>query len=402
VTNLLSDTVSGFAIDAPTGALAPLVGSPFAAGGAAPTRAAIDPAGRTVYTANQLSDTVSALAIDPVSGGLTPVAGSPFPAGDSPMSVSLDLEGRFAYAANRLAGTVSAFTVHPATGALTPVGPAAATGGATPQVVAATRNFTRGDFGGDGLTDILWRHGVSGENVVWHMNGAVLAGGTFTTPSALPDVGWTMVGTHDFDRDRETDILWRHVVSGENVLWSMAGTALASGTFLSPPALADTDWRMAGTGDFDLDGAPDIAWHHGRSGEIVLWYMNGRTLVSGTFTQPPALPDTAWRLVGVSDFNADHHPDLLWHHQVSGQVVVWYMDDAALLGGTFTDPPGLPDTGWAVVATGDYDDDRRPDLVWRHQASGQNVVWFMNGATLVSGTFTTSLPDVGWRIAGPR
>jgi 6-phosphogluconolactonase (cycloisomerase 2 family) len=401
VANLLSDTVSAFSIDAASGALSPLAGSPFPAGGSGPTLLTVDPAGRTVYTANQSSDNVSALSINPTTGALTPVAGSPFTAGDSPMSVALDLKGRFAYVANRLGNTVSAFTVHPTTGALAAIGPAVATG-ANPQVVVASRNFTRGDFGGDGLTDLLWRHEVSGENVVWHMNGAVLAGGTFTTPSALPDASWKMVGTHDFNRDRETDVLWRHEVSGENVLWYMAGTTLTSGTFLSPAALADVNWKMAGTGDFDLDGAPDIAWHHRGSGQIVLWYMNGRTLVAGTFTQPAALPDTAWRLVGVADFNADHHPDLLWHHQVSGEIVVWYMDDATLLAGTFTSPSALSDTGWTIAAVGDYNDDRRPDLVWRHQGSGQDVIWLLNGVTLVSGTFTSALPDPSWRIVGPR
>ena len=29
------------------------------------------------------------------------------------------------------------------------------------------------------------------------------------------------------------------------------------------------------------------------------------------------------------------------------------------------------------------------DLLWRHDVSGENVLWFMNGATLLSGTFTT-------------
>ena len=42
--------------------------------------------------------------------------------------------------------------------------------------------------------------------------------------------------------------------------------------------------------------------------------------------------------------------------------------------------------------------------VWRHQASGQNVVWFMDNATLISGTFTNpaEFPDTNWKLVGPR
>jgi VCBS repeat protein len=126
--------------------------------------------------------------------------------------------------------------------------------------------------------------------------------------------------------------------------------------------------------------------------------------VSGTFTTPAALPDTAWRLVGVADLNSDHHPDLLWRHQLSGQIVVWLMGNASLVSGTFTTPAALADTDWQISAVGDYNADYRPDLVWRHATSGQNVVWLMDGVTLMSGTFTTppALPDTGWRIVGPR
>jgi hypothetical protein len=179
-----------------------------------------------------------------------------------------------------------------------------------------------------------------------------------------------------------------------------------SGTFLTPAALADVNWKMAGTGDFDQDGKPDIAWHHRVSGEAVLWFMNGSALQGGTFTSPPGLTDTQWQVGGVADFNADHKPDLLWRHQGSGQNVVWFMNGAALVTGTFTTPAALADTNWKISAVGDYTvpADGKPDIVWRHAVSGQNVIWFMDGVVLQSGTFTnpSALPDVGWRMVGPR
>jgi hypothetical protein len=261
-----------------------------------------------------------------------------------------------------------------------------------------------GDFNGDLRNDFLWRHDVSGENVLWFMNGANLISGTFTTPPTLTDVRWKMVGTNDFNTDGKPDILWRHNTSGENVLWFMNGSVLTSGTFLTPSSLADVRWGMSGTGDFNLDGRPDILWRHNVSGEIVVWFMNGSVLVSGNFLTPSAFADVNWETVGTGDFNVDGKPDILWRHALSGQNVVWFMDGTSLVSGAFTNPPTLADVRWRMSALEDYNFDGRVDIVWRHSTSGENVLWFMNGINLISGTFTnpSSLPDTNWKIVGPR
>jgi uncharacterized repeat protein (TIGR01451 family) len=260
------------------------------------------------------------------------------------------------------------------------------------------------DFNADNRSDLVWRQDFSGQNVLWFMNGVNLVGGTFTNPAVFADTNWKIVGTNDFNADGKPDFLWRHAFSGQNVVWFMNGVNLVSGTFTNPTSLADVRWRMVGTGDFNLDGKPDILWRHDFSGENVVWYMNGVNLTSGTFTVPASLTDTRWKMAGVGDFNRDGKPDILWHHAFSGQAVLWYMDNNVLLGGSFTNPNGLSDVGWDMVAVGDYNFDERPDIVWRHQFSGQNVVWFMNGANLVSGTFTnpSALADVRWKLVGPR
>jgi subtilisin-like proprotein convertase family protein len=263
--------------------------------------------------------------------------------------------------------------------------------------------FIRGDFNSDGKTDILWRHSNSGENVLWYMNGVTLDSGEFLTPASLPDTRWQMVGTHDFNADSKNDILWRHDNSGENVVWFMNGSVLDSGTFLTPAALADTNWKMAGTGDFDQDGEPDIAWHHLTAGQIVVWFMNGIVLDSGTFTTPSSF-DLNYRLVGVADFSEpqDGRPDFVWRHQTTGDNLIWLMNGTTQTASVGT--LALTDTRWELVATGDYNQDFKNDFMWRHQTSGENVAWFMNGPVFVSGTFTnpSSFPDVRWKMVGPR
>jgi hypothetical protein len=108
-----------------------------------------------------------------------------------------------------------------------------------------------------------------------------------------------------------------------------------------------------------------------------------------------------WKPVGTGDFNADGTPDIFWW--ASGMNRVWFLDGTAALAEVLPNPPFVSDPNWHAVAIHDYNGDRKPDIVWRHALSGQNVLWFMNGTTLASGIFIDpSLPDMSWKIVGPR
>jgi subtilisin-like proprotein convertase family protein len=264
----------------------------------------------------------------------------------------------------------------------------------------------KGDFNRDANIDLLWRHDTSGENALWYMEGTTLFTGELTNPPVLTDVRWKMVGTHDFNGDGRTDILWRHTTSGENVMWFMDKNTLLGGTFTNPSALADVNWQMAGTGDFNGDAKPDILWRHDLSGQNVVWFMNGNTLISGTFTNPP-LQHPDWKHVGTGYFDAGGQLDIVrWNHMF-GFLAVWYMNGVNVVTSDFTTPPGVADTQWRPVVTGDYNRDGRVDIVWRHDTSGQIVVWYMggpDGSTMTGGVLTDPpvLADVRWKIVGPR
>src|SRR5262249_19486138 len=98
--HLGSDAVWGYKINADTGALTRVPGSPFRAGNQ-PYSLTIDPTGRWVYVANISGNNISAYAIDADTGALTPVPSSPFPTGPNPASVTVDPTGQWAYVANQ-------------------------------------------------------------------------------------------------------------------------------------------------------------------------------------------------------------------------------------------------------------------------------------------------------------
>ena len=181
-------------VDATTGALKPVTGSPFAAGDN-PISATVDPKGtllyltnhgstppdaganevwtytiaengsltvlnkartqqgpasvalgggsasvtytpKFAYAANNGSNNVSAYTINTSTGALTSITGSPFNAGMFPVFVTTDPLGKFAYVANNSSNNVSAYTINASTGFLTPVTKSPFAAGLAPNSVA--------------------------------------------------------------------------------------------------------------------------------------------------------------------------------------------------------------------------------------------------------------------------
>jgi DNA-binding beta-propeller fold protein YncE len=134
VANQGSNTISAYRINAITGVLTPLAGSPFAAG-VAPTSVTVNPAGTFAYVANSGDNTISAYRINAAMGTFTQVYGSPFAAGKDPEFVTLNPAGTFVYVANDGSGTISAYRINAATGALTQVHDSPFASGRGPQLV---------------------------------------------------------------------------------------------------------------------------------------------------------------------------------------------------------------------------------------------------------------------------
>src|SRR5881296_3279296 len=86
VAKVNSNNVSGFRLNADTGELVAVPGSPFSAG-ANPFRVVADPSGRFLYVPNVNGASLSAYHIDPGTGTLWPLPGSPFPTGAGPRAM---------------------------------------------------------------------------------------------------------------------------------------------------------------------------------------------------------------------------------------------------------------------------------------------------------------------------
>lgn len=113
--------IAVYSVNAPTGELAEIQGSPFTTSGAS-ISVAVHPSQKFIYVANYWNYKLSAYTADSKSGALTEIAGSPyaFPSVNSgPYMVQVEPSGRFLYMTNGydlLAGMV----INQETGSLTP------------------------------------------------------------------------------------------------------------------------------------------------------------------------------------------------------------------------------------------------------------------------------------------
>ncbi len=265
---------------------------------------------------------------------------------------------------------------------------------------AAPGSGVPGDFNGDGQGDLLWHHQQSGDLYAWFMNGISAGSASYLTPSRFADVKWQIRGLADFNGDGRTDVLWHHQKTGELYVWMLNGTVTTAGSYLNPKSFSDTNWQIRATVDFNKDSKPDILWHHQKTGDLYVWFMNGTQVTAGAYLTPSRFADTKWQIRGTFDPNKDGEPDILWHHQGTGDLYLWFMKGTTAVSGVYLTPSRFTDTRWQLVRECDFNKDGSTDLLWHHQASGQLYVWYMTGTTATGGAYLNppAFTDVQWKV----
>ena len=261
-----------------------------------------------------------------------------------------------------------------------------------------TVNFTASRASFAGTSEVVWQDPVSGFSQLWLLGGAQgtgLAGAaTITTKNT-----WRIAAVADFNGDGYLDIVWQDPVSGASQVWFLGGaqgvTLLQASTLSGP-----NSWHIVAAADFNRDGHPDLVWQDPKSGWAQIWYLGGAqgtTLMSAanlTLRNP-------WYIAGSGDFNGDGQPDMVWQDPVSGTVQIWYLTGA--LGNALKSAVNLTASTSHVVAIADFNQDGHPDVVWQDPVSGTSQVELLGGAqgTTQLGTAGLSGPNT-WRIVGPR
>jgi YD repeat-containing protein len=253
-----------------------------------------------------------------------------------------------------------------------------------------------GDMNGDGRPDLVFVHST-GQLYSWFMNGGTLIGEGLLSPTHVPN-GWAVATINDFTGDGQSDVLLQETQTGQLELWVMDGLVKTAEIALSTDS---TPWRVIGSADFNADRKADLIWQQPATGQIYVWLMNGVQFMSQGTVNPNQL-GLAWKLVGTADFNGDRGEDLLWQSAQTGELVVWMMNGLTLLESRRLTPESSG-KNWVVRSVADFDLDGRMDLIFQNTSSAQLYMWNMVGTTIVSdGFLTPSKVGASWTVVGGR
>jgi 6-phosphogluconolactonase (cycloisomerase 2 family) len=170
VTDLRSGAIFTYQINSQTGALTQsgttIIG--------ASDSVVIHPSGAWLYaTVPDGAAGVYAFGVNGLTGALTPVLGSPFASlGSRPTNIVLDPAGQFAFVSNNASGTVTAFSINSLNGQLTPIGTVAASTAGN----AAVSGFSNSLYVMDDLATVIRAFSIAGNGSLAPLSTPVFQG----------------------------------------------------------------------------------------------------------------------------------------------------------------------------------------------------------------------------------
>jgi hypothetical protein len=300
-----------------------------------------------------------------------------------------------------------------------------------------TQDVTITVAAGPGLTavpqaDLLFLEPSTGAIVNWTMNNVseVAAANVLRRPDgsaiAAP-AGWRIVSTADFDGNGVADLLWQSN-TGAVGIWSLGPNGVVQNARFVQLNGADAalgGFSIAGAADMNGDGRTDLVLRNGAQDITQIWLLDGNsTILNGSAGQVTVLnPATGgalaagagFQIVGLGDFNGDGQTDILYDSptlratapETIAATGVWVMN-----GTTFSNVYSLPRiaANYEVRATGDFNGDRRQDIIWRdnrYNAGVDSTLLWTSGVTSTGVVTATQTPvsvgagvTAGWQVYG--
>ncbi len=161
--------------------------------------------------------------------------------------------------------------------------------------------------------------------------------------------------------------------------------------------------------DFNHDGKPDIVWRNDQTGEVYVWTMNGANRIGDTFLKKvvdaSGANDPNWQIQSLADFTGDGQTDILWRNVATGDLLVWEMNGTQFVQDVFIkDNMGAAitniDPSWQIKEVADFNLDGHQDLFWVNNKTGETYFWEMNGSTRTLDMPSIFVGTSGWQVEG--
>lgn len=269
-----------------------------------------------------------------------------------------------------------------------------------------------GDLRGDGFTSFLWYQTATGRYALWHfiVDELVWAGFLFDDNLARE---FLLHG--DFTGNGQRELLFRRSNNSYELVSATIGTTTlerSSVLFTMPSA----DWTPHLAADLSGNAFDDLIWKNTISGEFTVWLMEGANVPASARPpveldeegEPLPLPPgpiaatpgvtllpfgSPFEVITALDVDEDQRLDLILQNRLDGSLHLLLMD------GDAPKAPRLSLTGPAptlrVVATGDYDGDKREDILTRDTETGETVFHLLGPdgieSSHVLGTFASAV-----------
>ena len=248
-------------------------------------------------------------------------------------------------------------------------------------------------FDNDGKEDVLLRNKDTGKWLIDFMNWRQVRPNSGPTP-LFPGEHWEFVGTGDFNDDGRGDVLLRNKTTGGWWMFFMNGRSQVSGATL---ITRNQDWVAAAIDDFDGDDKDDVMLRHRVSGRWLINFMKFRQVQEHSgFT--PLFNDLDWEMMGTGDFNMDGRGDVLLRNKKTGAWWIYLMNGLDRTGGP---TPLFRNEDWQIAGIDDFDGDGKDDVLLRNKKTGRWYIFFMNArAVRADSGFTPLFIDLDWEMKG--
>ena len=157
------------------------------------------------------------------------------------------------------------------------------------------------------------------------------------------------------------------------------------------------------TANFPVDPLPWTTFmlQNDVSNAVSIWLLNnnGQNLATAPIVFTAA---ANWKIVASGDFDRDRVPDIVLQNSVTNQISIWYMSGSN--GTVLLNAPALQTSSpnWSVVGAGDMNNDGIPDLLLQNSLSNALSIWYMSGplGDTAQSTPIVATPLENWRVVG--